>query len=99
MRNIIYNYIIENSDYFRNNKGAIQNNSEIFYTDEYIDFFKYKVNYLRQLEIIETIKFFKIVFEYASKFSGYGFSYNYECERELISYCMILNHIFLNGKI
>ena len=54
MRNIIYNYIIENSDYFRNNNGAIQNNSEIFYTDEYIDFFKYKGNYLRQLKIIET---------------------------------------------
>lgn len=101
IRNVLYKYILANKEYCINNNGIIQNNTEITYIDEYIDNIKNDGNFSRELEKIATTEIFEIsiyVFEFTDKYSGFRFIYKKECSNEIIPYCMILNHVYLNGK-
>ena len=99
IRNIIYNYIIKNQDYFRINNPYIHNNKKVILFDEYLPNIIKPGNYAGELEIYITSKIFNIsiyVYEYQKAEKKYRYLYSYINNEEFISHCMILNHVYLD---
>ena len=98
IRNLIYNYININKESIQNNNPYIHNNHRIVSFDEYLPNILNPGNYAGELEIFAACKVFKIsiyVYECIEKENKYRLLYNYISEDNFLSYCMILNHKYL----
>ena len=100
IRNIIYNYIDINKEIIKNNNPFIHSNQKVIRFEEYLPNIIKSGNFAGELEIFATTKVFNIsiyVYEFITDENKYRFLYHYTTDDNFLSFCMILNHKYLDS--
>ena len=98
-RNVVYNYINIHKNEILINNNIVENNNKIIDLEDYLRILNKSGTYSGELEISTVSKIFNIsiyLLELNENNNRYRLLYKIINDSDFISYCMILNHVYLN---